>query len=49
MEIRRMCQITVEFDDATVETVDAIAEEKFRGDRDAAIRSLLGSWLAKRQ
>ena len=44
-----MCQITVEFDEATVETVDAIADEKFRGDRDAAIRSLLGSWLAERR
>lgn len=40
--------VTVAFTDSEAEAVDALADTRFDGDRDAAVQSLLESWLDER-
>lgn len=43
-----MQQISVEFSDATLESIERVAEDNYEGNRSAAVRSMLAAWLDER-
>jgi len=44
-----MDEVTLELDEGTVEALEEAAFEDHRGNRAAAIRTLLDEWLAERE
>jgi metal-responsive CopG/Arc/MetJ family transcriptional regulator len=44
-----MAEVTVEFDEETIEALDAKAFREHRDNREAAIRECLDQWLKERE
>lgn len=44
-----MQQVTIELSEATLESLEAIADEEYEGNRSAAVRELLDAWLDEQQ